>query len=67
MRASRYLAGPARALWQLLYADDGLLASSGARRFKELWLAILVLAVLGLPLQWAKLAGGVRLEWVGYE
>ena len=67
VRLSHYL--PPRhlaPLWLLLYADDGDGVAGGPRFEASLLFHLFLLQVLGTPLKWAKVRGGVRYEWIGY-
>ena len=55
-----------RALWILLCADDGK-ATAGGHRFQlSLLNHLFFLEVLGTPMKWRKVRGGVQVEWVRY-
>ena len=66
MRLAHYLQGPDRMLWMLLYSDDSWTSAGGDGAERDLMLHLLVLVVLGTPLAWHKLKGGIDLEWIGY-
>ena len=53
-------------LWLLLYADDGMVTAGGSYFEHPLLFHLFLLQVLGTPLKWSKVRGGVELEWVGY-
>ena len=53
-------------MWLLLYADDGLATAGGPWFERPLLFHLFLLMVLGTPLKWPKVRGGVQLEWVGY-
>ena len=67
VRLSHYYApNQLRAHWILLYADDGK-ATAGCPNFERpLLVHLLFLEVLGTPMKWKKVKGGVQVEWVGY-
>eukprot|EP00969_Alexandrium_andersonii_P323040 14273696-Alexandrium_andersonii.AAC.1 len=46
--------------------DDAKLAAGGPARFRALLAAFLVLMLLGVPLSWKKVRGGVGYVFVGY-
>ena len=58
--------GSAGEFWQLLYADDVLLAF----RLECFWptaaCVLLWLVVLGAPLSWKKLSAALRMDWIGF-
>ena len=67
MRLSHYYApSTVRALWVLLYADDGKATAGGPRFELPLLNHLFLLEVLGTPMKWRKVRGGVQVEWVGY-
>ena len=53
--------------WISLMADDFRLEAQGAGFAEGLLYMIWLFVILGVPLQWKKLKGGVVLQWVGYE
>ena len=53
-------------LWPLLYSDDGWLIGRREKYHVDLVLDLFILVVLGAPLAWHELRGGVQSEWVGY-
>ena len=53
-------------LYHLVYSDDGILAAAGPRFEKVLLFALFVFQVLGVPLTWRKVRGGIQVDWVGY-
>ena len=54
------------ALWSLLYSDGGWLIGRGDKYHVDLVLYLFILVVLGAPLAWHKVRGGIQSEWVGY-
>ena len=66
IRLIHYLQGADYAIWTMLYSDDGWLVGCTARYEIRLLLHFLILVVVGTPLAWRKLCGGVDTEWVGY-
>mgnify|MGYP003333509867 CR=1 FL=1 len=66
IRLTHYLQGENHAIWTMLYSDDGWLVGRTARYEIGLIMHLLILVVLGTPLAWHKLCGGVDSEWVGY-
>ncbi len=48
-------------------ADDFKVESNGHRPQRALTFALLLLHLLGVPIQWLKLSGGQELSWVGYH
>ena len=67
VRLAHYLV-PAflRQFWLLLYADDGKNTAGGDRREHPLLFHLFLLEVLGTPIKWKKVHGGIEVEWVGY-
>ncbi|CAK9027689.1 Uncharacterized protein SCF082_LOCUS18037 [Durusdinium trenchii] len=58
---------PAEAIFYLLlFADDGLMFSSGQQYHRHLLGLFMFLEVMEIPLSWSKTRGGVRTEWIGY-
>ena len=66
IRLTHYLQGHDHAIWTMLYSDDGWLVGRTKRYEVGLLLHLLILVVIGAPLAWHKLCGGVETEWVGY-
>ena len=66
VRLTHYLLGLEEAVWILLYSDDGWLTGRTAHYEREIILHLLSLVIIGTPLAWHKLSGGVQFEWVGY-
>ena len=50
----------------MLYADDGLVTARSGRYDRLLLLHMSLFQVLGTPMKWEKVRGGVQTEWVGY-
>ena len=65
-RLAHYLLGYDRAIWALLYSDDGWLTGRGKDFEFPLVLFMFFLAVIDAPLSWHKMTGGIESEWVGY-
>ena len=65
-RLLHYLLGYQHAVWSLLYSDDGWIIGRGKDFQVDLVLYLFILVVLGAPLAWHKVQGGVQSEWVGY-
>ena len=65
-RLVHYVLGHLYPLWLLLYADDGDTTGIGPKKFQSLCLGFMVLEVLGFPIAYHKVTGGVNYEWVGY-
>ena len=53
-------------LWLVLYADDSRPSAQGPLFEMSLIVHLFLFAALGTSLTWAKVKGGVKLEWVGY-
>ena len=66
IRLSHYLQGSQHAIWTMLYSDDGWLIGRTERYEIGLILHLFILVLIGTPLAWHKLCGGVESEWVGY-
>lgn len=66
VRLTHYALGHENALWALIYSDDGNLMSGEVWKERSLILHLFVLVVLGVPLAWHKVRGGVEAEWIGY-
>jgi hypothetical protein len=66
VRMTHYVLSHEDALWALIYSDDGVLISGEEWKERSLILHIFVLVVLGVPLAWHKVRGGVEAEWIGY-
>ena len=52
--------------WQLVYADDLHLTCMGARKFFNLWMALLIYELLGTPFSYRKFSGGLKVQFLGY-
>ena len=66
IRLAHYLQGKDHMLWLLLYSDDSWATAHGEHAEKDLMLHLFVLMILGTPLAWHKLKGGIEVEWIGY-
>ena len=66
MRLTHYVLGYSHAIWALLYSDDGWLVGRTERYEVGLLLHLFTLLVVGVPLSWHKVSGGVQLDWIGY-
>eukprot|EP00971_Amphidinium_carterae_P166072 3291681-Amphidinium_carterae.1 len=53
-------------VYQLLFADDGLLAA-GEQFEKKLLFQFLLMELLEMPVSWHKVRGGMQVPWIGYE
>ena len=53
-------------LWLFLYGDDEWLVGRGKRYHLALLLHMLVLDIIGTPISWHKVGGGIQTDWVGY-
>ena len=65
MRIIYWVTGRSLPLYHLVYADDGLLIAAGPHFEQPLILAFLLLEVLGVPLTWKKVKGGLLVDWIG--
>ena len=52
--------------FQFLYADDLRWTSHGPNKYLVLIRALLLWVMAGAPMSWAKLHGGLSLDWVGF-
>lgn len=52
--------------FQLIYADDIRSQSHGPESYESLLLGIFAWVVMGTPLSWKKLRGGLKIDWIGY-
>ena len=57
---------PRAAFCLLLFADDGLILSSGEHYHRSILGLFMFLELLEIPLSWAKTRGGSKIEWIGY-
>ncbi|CAK0883391.1 unnamed protein product [Prorocentrum cordatum] len=64
---AHYFGLPMRAVFHLVYADDGLIIATGAVFERKLLLVLLIMVTLGVPLAPGKLRGGVEIDRVGYH
>lgn len=55
------------ALWPMLYVDDWLLFSGGARWREGVVCSLFFLVVLGVPMSWKKISAGFVVNWIGVE
>lgn len=65
-RVFHRLLPPSAIFYLLLFADDGLMFSSGHQYHRHLLGLFVFLEVMEIPLSWSKTRGGVRTEWIGY-
>ena len=65
-RVFHKLLPPDAIFYLLLFADDGLMFSSGRQYHRHLLGLLMFLEVMEIPLSWSKTRGGVRTEWIGY-
>ena len=54
------------ALYLMLFADDGLLLTSGEDYHTLLFALFIYLELMEVPLSWPKTRGGLEVEWIGY-
>ena len=66
VRLTHYVAGWIHALWFLLYSDDGWIVGRGKDYEVGLMLNLFVLMMIGAPLAWHKVGGGIEIDWIGY-
>ena len=67
IRATHHLLGPLFLLKLLRYADDLELIGRDRSGRMGIPLAFVFRAALGFPFKWAKIRGGVHVEWLGME
>ena len=66
-RLTQYIAGNRARTWHMVVADDYHL-ESGGQEYRTALVAFFVLcSTVGVPLSWAKTAGGDTVSWVGFE
>ena len=53
-------------LYLMLFADDGLLLTSGEHCHTLVFALFIYLEVMEVPLSWPKTRGGLETEWIGY-
>ena len=53
-------------LYLMLFADDGLLLTSGEHCHTLIFALFIYLEVMEVPLSWPKTRGGLETEWIGY-
>ncbi|MEE3098260.1 MAG: hypothetical protein VX463_00690, partial [Pseudomonadota bacterium] len=66
VRALHYVLGHSHALWQLLYSDDECMTGRGQTALEPLLAGLLCMEVLGVPVAWEKVQGGVELDYIGF-
>ena len=66
IRLTHYAAGHLHAIWAMLYSDDGWLIGRGEHYEFNLLLHFFVLMIVGTPLAWHKVGGGLEVDWIGY-
>ena len=66
VRVMRYLLGADRAIFHLLYADDGLGMCDASHCVESMLLPFLIFDVLEVPMAWKKVRGGSKVSWIGY-
>ena len=66
VRLTHYLLGYTYAIWALLYSDDGWLVGRTEKYEVGLLLHLFALLVVGTPLSWHKVSGGIQIDWIGY-
>ena len=62
VRLTHYALGHEDALWALIYSDDGNIISGEEWKDRSLVLHLFVLVILGVPLAWHKVRGGIEDE-----
>ena len=66
-RLTQYLAGNRARTWHMVVADDYHLESGGQGYRAALVVFLVLCSSIGVPLSWAKTAGGDTVTWVGFE
>ena len=66
IRAAHHMLGSRLAAWALLFADDGNLFAEMEHAPRSLVGFLLVMEILGVPLSWKKVRGGIESDFVGY-
>ena len=64
-RAAHHMLGSRLAVWALLFADDGNLFAEMEHAPRSLVGFLLVMEILGVPLSWKKVRGGIESDFVG--
>ena len=54
-------------LWHLLFADDGWLVATGTWFWRRIMFWFFVLDLFEFPISWKKVAGGLTVQWIGYQ
>ena len=54
-------------LWHLLFADDGWLVAIGKWFWRKIMFWFFALDLCEFPISWKKVAGGVQVQWIGYQ
>eukprot|EP00435_Cladocopium_sp_Y103_P027686 s1708_g6.t2 len=67
VRLIHRLADKHLSLWHLLFADDGWMVAIGKWFWRKLLYWFFVLDLLEFPIAWHKVAGGVVVQWIGYQ
>ncbi len=67
LRTVHHVMSPDDEIWMLMMADDIKLESTSRTPTTSIIMIIILFVVLGVPLSWAKIQGGHRLAWIGYE
>ena len=65
-RTTHYVLGPLHPLWPLISADDGQAIGQGPYFERSLLLSLLWMVLLGIPIAWKKVRGGLEYNWIGY-
>lgn len=53
-------------VWQLIFADDVRFQAHGPRMYSLILLGLLAWEMVGTPISWKKVRGGLEFEWLGY-
>ena len=66
VRLGHYVGGSDLPVDHLLYADDGWLHARSSYAHSALLLQLLLYVILGVPIAWHKVRGGIERDFVGY-
>ena len=53
--------------FQLLFADDIRWTAGGKDKFESIIHGLLIWIVVGAPVSWSKVRGGLKFDWLGYH
>ena len=67
VRLIHYLDGAELPHWHLFYADDGNLFAGSQNAPIAFLFPFLVMVVVGVPISWKEVRGGLSYEFIGYS